>query len=84
MAKINLEAPIILLGAGLSSGLMAAYLGRRGFKVEVYQRCPDPRTTDLYVGKSINLAISVRIVCDERRRIRRMRSRKCVFRCMVA
>ncbi|MBK9449184.1 MAG: FAD-dependent monooxygenase [Bacteroidetes bacterium] len=60
MAKINLEAPIILLGAGLSSGLMAAYLGRRGFKVEVYERRPDPRTTDLYVGKSINLAISVR------------------------
>ncbi|HEX2900847.1 MAG TPA: NAD(P)-binding protein, partial [Bacteroidia bacterium] len=60
MAKINSEAPIILLGAGLSSGLMAAYLGRRGFKVEVYERRPDPRTTDLYVGKSINLAISVR------------------------
>lgn len=60
MAKINQEEPIILLGAGLSSGLMAAYLGRRGFKVEVYERRPDPRTTDLYVGKSINLAISVR------------------------
>ena len=39
---------------------MAAYLGRRGFKVEVYERRPDPRSTDLYVGKSINLAISVR------------------------
>ncbi|MFN8394643.1 MAG: NAD(P)/FAD-dependent oxidoreductase [Bacteroidia bacterium] len=60
MGKINLEEPIIILGAGLSSGLMASYLGRRGFKVEVYERRPDPRTTDLYVGKSINLAISVR------------------------
>lgn len=60
MAKINLEEPIIILGAGLSSGLMASYLGRRGFKVEVYERRPDPRSTDLYVGKSINLAISVR------------------------
>lgn len=60
MGKINLDEPIILLGAGLSSGLMAAYLGRRGFKVEVYERRPDPRSTDLYVGKSINLAISVR------------------------
>lgn len=60
MAQINLEEPVIILGAGLSSGLMASYLGRRGFRVEVYERRPDPRTTDLYVGKSINLAISVR------------------------
>jgi kynurenine 3-monooxygenase len=60
MGKINQHEPIILLGAGLSSGLMAAYLGRRGFEVHVYERRPDPRATDLYVGKSINLAISVR------------------------
>jgi kynurenine 3-monooxygenase len=60
MAVIHPQEPIILLGAGLSSGLMASYLGRRGFKVEVYERRPDPRTTDLYVGKSITLAISVR------------------------
>lgn len=60
MGKINHDEPIILLGAGLSSGLMASYLGRRGFKVQVYERRPDPRSTDLYVGKSINLAISVR------------------------
>jgi kynurenine 3-monooxygenase len=59
-AQIQKNTPIILLGAGLSSGLMAAYLGRRGFQVETYERRPDPRTTDLYVGKSINLAISVR------------------------
>ncbi len=49
-----------MLGAGLSSGLMAAYLGRRGYRVQVFERRPDPRGTDLYVGKSINLAISVR------------------------
>lgn len=60
MGKINREEPIILVGAGLSSALMAAYLGQRGFKVEVYERRPDPRATDLYAGKSINLAISVR------------------------
>ena len=60
MGKINQQEPIILLGAGLSSGLMAAYLGRRGYTVHAFERRPDPRGTDLYVGKSINLAISVR------------------------
>jgi kynurenine 3-monooxygenase len=60
MGKINQQEPIIIAGAGLSSALMASYLGQRGFNVQVYERRPDPRTTDLYAGKSINLAISVR------------------------
>lgn len=39
---------------------MAVYLAQRGFKVEVYERRPDMRKTDISAGKSINLAISVR------------------------
>ncbi|HHG84160.1 MAG TPA: FAD-dependent monooxygenase [Bacteroidetes bacterium] len=58
--KIDQSEPIILLGAGLAGSLMALYLAKRGFKVEVYERRPDMRKTDLYAGKSINLAISVR------------------------
>ena len=54
------EDPIILLGAGLAGSLMAAYLAQKGFNVDVYERRPDPRGTDLYAGKSINLALSVR------------------------
>lgn len=58
--KIDQSEPIILLGAGLAGSLMALYLARRGFTVEVYERRPDMRKRELYAGKSINLAISVR------------------------
>ena len=61
MAKsINKQEPIIIQGAGLAGSLMALYLAREGYRVEVYERRPDMRTTELYAGKSINLAISVR------------------------
>jgi kynurenine 3-monooxygenase len=61
MAKsINKQEPIIIQGAGLAGSLMALYLARQGYRVEVYERRPDMRTTDQYAGKSINLAISVR------------------------
>lgn len=52
--------PIILLGSGLSGSLMAVYLAQKGFQVELYERRPDMRKTDISAGKSINLAISVR------------------------
>lgn len=54
------EDPIILLGAGLAGSLMAAYLAKKGFNVDVYERRPDMRNTDISAGKSINLALSVR------------------------
>jgi kynurenine 3-monooxygenase len=61
MAKaVNKKEPIILLGAGLAGSLMALYLARRGYRVEIYERRPDMRTVEQYAGKSINLAISVR------------------------
>lgn len=61
MAKaINYHEPIILLGAGLSGSLLALYLARRGFQVQVYERRPDMRRASISAGKSINLAISVR------------------------
>ena len=28
----------VLIGSGLAGGLMAAYLGRRGYEVELYER----------------------------------------------
>lgn len=57
---IEFGTPIIVLGAGLSGSLMALYLARRGFKVEVYERRVDMRLQKISAGKSINLAISVR------------------------
>jgi kynurenine 3-monooxygenase len=51
---------IILIGGGLSGSLMAIFLARRGHKVDVYERRPDPRKLIAYQGKSINLALSNR------------------------
>ncbi len=58
--KINKEEPIVLLGAGLAGSLMALYLARKGFSVEVYERRPDLRAANISAGRSINLAISAR------------------------
>src|SRR5437763_11619723 len=49
-----------LIGSGLAGGLLAAYLGRRGYEVELYERRADPRAGNFVGGRSINLAISTR------------------------
>lgn len=51
---------VTLIGAGLAGPLLAIYLARRGFAVEVYERRPDFRQVALRAGRSINLALSVR------------------------
>jgi kynurenine 3-monooxygenase len=40
--------------------LLAAYLGRRGYEVDLYERRADPREGNIFGGRSINLAISTR------------------------
>ncbi len=49
-----------IIGGGLGGALMAAYLGRGGYEVDVYERRPDPTGGEVVGGRSINLAISVR------------------------
>jgi kynurenine 3-monooxygenase len=49
-----------IVGAGLAGTLMACYLGKAGFRVDVYERRADPRFHEPAAGRSINLAISVR------------------------
>jgi kynurenine 3-monooxygenase len=49
-----------LIGSGLAGGLLAAYLGRRGYDVDLYERRVDPREGNLVGGRSINLALSTR------------------------
>ncbi|MET9660304.1 NAD(P)/FAD-dependent oxidoreductase [Streptomyces sp. NPDC006510] len=51
---------IAIVGAGLSGCLLACYLARRGHRVELYERRPDPRTGTAERGRSINLALSER------------------------
>jgi kynurenine 3-monooxygenase len=53
-------AKFILIGSGLAGGLLAAYLGRRGYDVDLYERRADPREGNIVGGRSINLAISTR------------------------
>jgi kynurenine 3-monooxygenase len=53
-------AKFVLIGSGLAGGLLAAYLGRRGYEVALYERRADPREGNIVGGRSINLAISTR------------------------
>src|SRR6266540_3397078 len=50
----------VLIGSGLAGGLLAAYLGRRGYDVDLHERRADPREGNIVGGRSINLAISTR------------------------
>ena len=40
--------------------MLAAYLGRRGYEVDLYERRADPREGNIVGGRSINLALSTR------------------------
>ena len=53
-------AKFVLIGSGLAGGLLAAYLGRRGYEVYLYERRADPREENMVGGRSINLALSTR------------------------
>lgn len=53
-------AKFVLIGSGLAGGVLAAYLGRRGDEIELYERRPDPRAGNFVGGRSINLALSTR------------------------
>lgn len=50
----------IIIGAGLVGSLHAVYLAKRGVQVELYERRPDMRSTNISAGRSINMAISHR------------------------
>jgi kynurenine 3-monooxygenase len=50
----------ILIGSGLAGGLLGAYMGRRGYDVDLYERRTDPREGNIVGGRSINLAVSTR------------------------
>jgi kynurenine 3-monooxygenase len=58
------EKTITIIGAGLVGSLLAIYCARRGLRVQMYERRPDPRIKLRFgivgEGRSINLAISRR------------------------
>jgi kynurenine 3-monooxygenase len=54
------KTKLVLIGSGLAGGLLAAYLGRRGHEIDLYERRTDPRAGNFVGGRSINLALSTR------------------------
>jgi kynurenine 3-monooxygenase len=54
------KTKFVLIGSGLAGGLLAAYFGRRGYEVDLYERRADPRAGNFVGGRSINLALSTR------------------------
>ncbi|MCH2198510.1 MAG: FAD-dependent monooxygenase [Flavobacteriales bacterium] len=57
---MNTNERIAIAGGGLVGSLLALFLARRGFKVDIYERRRDPRKADYIGGRSINLALSDR------------------------
>ncbi|HRD52071.1 MAG TPA: NAD(P)/FAD-dependent oxidoreductase, partial [Flavobacteriales bacterium] len=51
---------ITIVGGGLVGSLLAVFLAKRGHKINVFERRPDPRRTNVYAGRSINLVVSHR------------------------
>jgi kynurenine 3-monooxygenase len=60
MHEIERTDRVTVVGAGLVGSLLAMYLARRGFQVDVLERRPDMRREAIGAGRSINLAISTR------------------------
>jgi kynurenine 3-monooxygenase len=54
------EQTIYLAGAGLAGCVLACYLSRRGYAVQVYEKRADMRREKVERGRSINLALSER------------------------
>ncbi|WP_329740462.1 NAD(P)/FAD-dependent oxidoreductase [Dyella sp. A6] len=54
------QPPITLIGGGLVGALLGMLLARRGFRVELFEKRPDPRTAGFMGGRSINLALAER------------------------
>ncbi|GFO16873.1 kynurenine 3-monooxygenase [Plakobranchus ocellatus] len=51
---------VAICGGGLVGAMMACYLAKRGYKVDIYEMRPDIRLMDVVRGRSINLALSCR------------------------
>jgi len=58
--RISPDQPVSIVGAGLAGALLTVTLARRGCTVRLYDRRPDPRSTQSERGRSINLAMAAR------------------------
>ncbi|MEP7077258.1 MAG: NAD(P)/FAD-dependent oxidoreductase [Acidobacteriota bacterium] len=51
---------VVIVGAGLAGSLLAIYLAKRGFQIDVFEARGDMRKEAVAAGRSINLALSNR------------------------
>lgn len=51
---------VTIIGSGLAGTLLALYLAKRGYKLDVFDSRSDPRSIKKEDGRSINLALSCR------------------------
>src|SRR5690349_14945439 len=54
------DQKVIIVGAGLAGSLLAIYLAKKGFTVDIYESRHDMRREKMSAGRSINLALSNR------------------------
>ena len=54
------DQKIVVVGAGLVGSLLAVMLGKRGYRIDLYEKRGDARKVDADSGRSINLALSSR------------------------
>jgi kynurenine 3-monooxygenase len=52
--------PLVIVGAGLAGCVLATYLGRRGYPVEVFERHGDPRDAHVAKRPSLNITLCKR------------------------
>jgi len=55
---LKYKARVAVVGAGMSGSLMAIYLARQGYTVDVYERRPDRREYVTERGMSLNMTLS--------------------------
>jgi len=51
---------VTIVGAGPAGSMLSILLARQGVSVTMYESRPDMRTTDIWAGRSINLALATR------------------------
>jgi kynurenine 3-monooxygenase len=58
--SVDSKPQVTIVGAGLAGALLACHFGRSGYRVELFEKRPDPRKQTSSRARSINLAISAR------------------------
>jgi kynurenine 3-monooxygenase len=58
--EMRKQEDIVIAGGGLVGSLLSIYLTKEGHNVQMYEKRPDSRKTNVYAGRSINLALSDR------------------------